>query len=79
MTAQTIIVQDHSADLAAIRAELATVRRMLESVTLQPRPAWMNVRDYAAHIGKSPRTVTRMIDAGKLATKHIAGIRMVKV
>jgi hypothetical protein len=33
MTAQTIIVQDHSADLAAIRAELATVRRMLESVT----------------------------------------------
>ena len=26
MTAQTIVVQDHSADLAAIRAELATAK-----------------------------------------------------
>lgn len=79
MTTQTIIVQDHSADLAAIRQELAAVRSMLEGAVITPRPEWMTVADYAALIGKSARTVKRMIADGKVETKHAGHVRLIRV
>ena len=78
MTAQTLIAIDPAA-LQPILDELAALRREIAGVRMTPAPEWLNVRDYAAYIGKSQRTVTRMIEAGAVQTKHIGGIRMVRV
>jgi excisionase family DNA binding protein len=42
-------------------------------------PEWLTVENYAELIGKTKRTVTRMIDSGKLEVKHTGGIRLIHV
>ena len=78
MTAQTMLVIDPNA-LQGLHDEIAALRRLFEGGVLQPRPDWMNVNDYAAYIGKSRRTVLRMIATGSIEVKYVAGVRMIKV
>lgn len=78
MTQQTLIVVDPDA-LQSLRDEIASLRRSIESVNMQPKPEWLPVNDYAKYIGKSRKTVMRRIAEGSVETKHIGGVRMVKV
>lgn len=67
------------ADLTAIRAELRALHDRLDRVEMTPKPEWLTLRDYAAQIGKSTRTVQRYIDAGKLDTRQECGVTMIRV
>ena len=78
MTAQTLIAIDPAA-LQGLRDEIAALRRSIEGVSMTPRPEWLTVADYAAFIGKSQRTVKRMVDEGKVETKHVGHVRLVKI
>lgn len=78
MTAQTLIAIDPAA-LQRVLDELGVIRRALEGVSMTPRPEWLTVADYAAFIGKSARTVKRMVDEGKVETKHVGHVRLIRV
>jgi len=65
--------------LNVILAAVERMERKLDSVQIAPRPEWVTVREHAAMIGKSTKTVLRYIAAGEVQTKHIGGTRMVRV
>jgi excisionase family DNA binding protein len=74
----TLIAIDPNA-LQALTDELARVNRRLDAVQMTAMPEWLTVENYAELIGKTKRTVTRMIDSGKLEVKHTGGIRLIHV
>lgn len=77
MGQQTIIAIE-KADLDGILRELADLKSRLDKVILTPKPEWVSVREYAASIGRSERTVQRHIDQGRLVTKEECGVTLVK-
>lgn len=77
MGQQTIIAIE-KADLDGILRELADLKSRLDKVILTPKPEWVSVREYAASIGRSERTVQRYIDQGRLVTKEECGVTLVK-
>lgn len=80
MTAEprTLIAVDPEA-LAALHAEVAALRRAVEAVTMQPKPEWVTIDEYAKMIGRSRKTVLRRIAEGRVEVKHVGGVRMIRV
>ncbi|MDD8024568.1 MAG: hypothetical protein PHX82_15850 [Paracoccaceae bacterium] len=67
------------ADLMQQMAErLERIERALAGVQMQPREEWLTVVDYAALVGRSPRTVRKWIDAGRVETKRAGSVVMVR-
>ena len=80
MTAINIIgAADLAALLQPLHAEMAAIRARLDAVAMTPQPDWMNVKDYARRIGKSPQSVKRYVAAGELETKRACGVLMIRV
>lgn len=77
MTEQTII-SINAADLTRIERELADLKDMLGKVVMAPKPEWLTVKDYAACIGRSERTVQRYIEQGRVESKEECGVTLVK-
>lgn len=76
---QTFVIPDYSADIQRLRQDLEEVKSLLQKAVITPRPEWLNVHDYAAYIGKSTRTVNRMIGEGRVEVKHFGGTRMIRI
>lgn len=76
---QTFVIPDPTPELQEIKAELAAIKELLEKVVLTPKPEWLPVKEYATLINRTQQTVMRMVEAGKLETKHIGNVRMIKV
>lgn len=74
---QTLITIE-AADLASIERRLADLAEKLDSVILAKRPEWVTVKDYAASIGRSERTVQRYIEQGRVPSKEECGVTLVK-
>ena len=75
---KTLIVVD-AASLESLSNEIKRLHSRLDAVMLIPRPEWVTVKEYARHIGRSVRTVTRRIDAGELEVRHECGVRMIRI
>ena len=65
--------------LSEVITRLARLESKLADVTVQTVPEWMTIKQYAAHIERSTKTVKRRIDAGTIACRTIQGERMIKV
>ncbi|MDO6591566.1 MULTISPECIES: hypothetical protein [Rhodobacterales] len=74
----TLIAIDPAA-IDALTAEIKRLHQRLDAVEMTPRPDWVTVKEYASHIGRSLRTVTRRIDAGELEIRNECGVRMVRI
>jgi hypothetical protein len=79
MTTQGIIIPDHSAELRELKNQLEELNRKLDSVLIAPKPEWLTVHAYAAYVGRSSRTVNRMITEGRIEMRVISGAKMVRV
>lgn len=66
-------------DLAALTAEVRALRAAFEAARVQPQPAWLSVPDAARHFGKSAQTVRRWIAEGRIESKIVGTVRMVRV
>lgn len=77
MTARTLIAVDEAA-LAALTAEVAALRRAVEAVRMQPRPEWLPIADYAAQMGRTPRTVREWVRAGRIESRREGGILLIR-
>lgn len=73
----TLVAYDPEA-LATLVEQLARIERKLEQVDLTPKPQWVPVKELAARLGRSPRTVTRMIERGEIESQYIGNVRMVR-
>lgn len=62
-----------------IDARLEKVQQLLDSVMMTPKPEWLTIHAYATYVGRSSRTVNRMIADGRLEMKLIGGAKMVRV
>lgn len=76
---QTFVFPDPGPELEAIKTELTSIRSLLEKVVMTPRPEWMSVKDYAKHMSKTPRTIQNWIEEGKVETKMVGGVKMVRL
>lgn len=65
--------------LANLTKEVERLHKRLDAVQMQPQPEWLTVKEYADLVGRHPRTIARYCEAGKLETKDMAGVRMVRV
>lgn len=74
----TLIAVDPVA-IENLTAEIRRLHQRLDAVEMTPRPDWVTVKEYAAHIGRSLRTVARRIDAGELEIRNECGVRMVRL
>lgn len=74
----TTLLAIEEADLASLLARLERIEKKLDAVDMQPRQEWMTVKAMAEQLNRSPRTVTRMIDAGKVESKTVGSVRMVR-
>jgi DNA-directed RNA polymerase specialized sigma24 family protein len=79
MTQQSIILPDHSADLKRIQEQLDGLQSMLQKVIITPKPEWVTVKEYAKHMSKTIRTINSWIEDGKVETKMVGGVKMVRV
>ena len=70
---------DLAYEIRQISNQLATLQQMLADVVITPKPEWLPIHAYAAYVGRSSRTVIRMIRDGRLEMKLISGVKMVKV
>lgn len=77
MTQQLIAIDSDA--LNELLCEVRAIRSRLDAVEMQPRPEWLTVADYAAHVGKTASTVTRWIDAGLVESRHEGKTRMVRL
>lgn len=77
MGTQTLITIE-AADLARIEQRLADLAEKLDRVVMAPKPEWLTVKDYAASIGRSERTVQRYIEQGRVQSKEECGVTLVK-
>ncbi|MDO6591730.1 hypothetical protein DS901_13380 [Loktanella sp. D2R18] len=75
---QTLIAVD-VVILENLTDEIRRLHQRLDAALITPRPEWVTVKEYANHIGRSERTVTRRIDSGELDVRHQCGVRMVRV
>lgn len=75
---QTLITIER-ADLDGIKQELQRLHQRLDAVQMAPRPEWLTVKQYAQLINKSERTVTRMINDGKLHTDTTGDVLLIHV
>lgn len=64
--------------LDALRDELARLHKRLDQVEMQPRPEWITAEQFAKQVGKSLRTVKRWTDEGKIETKRVGAVLMVR-
>lgn len=76
MNAQLIAIDANA--LAKLCKEVSRLHERLDAVDITPRPEWVTVGEFAQKVDRSPRTVTRWIDAGQVESKTIAGVRMVR-
>ena len=76
-TAQLIAVDPEALDL--ILARLSALEEQVRQARIVPEPQWLTVKEYAAKIGRSERTVLRKVEAGELEAKHMSGVRMIRV
>ena len=79
MTQQVTMIAVDPAALQALRDEIAALRQSIEAVSLSAKPEWLTVKDYAAMIGRSEKTVMRRIAEGSVEVKHVGGVRMVRI
>lgn len=78
MSQQTVVIADPTEDLKHIQAQLDGLKAMLEKVIITPKPEWLSVKDYALHMCKTIRTVDRWIEEGKVETKMVGNVKMVR-
>jgi P2-related tail formation protein len=74
---RTLIAVD-AGELDSLKAEVRALRQVIESISMQARPEWMNIKDYAAHIGRTERTVRNMIARGQIETKRRGNVVMIR-
>jgi DNA-directed RNA polymerase specialized sigma24 family protein len=79
MSHQTVVLTDPTADLKRIQEQLDSLQAMLEKVIMTPKPEWLTVREYAKHMSRTVRTVEQWIAAGKVETKMVGTVKMVRV
>ena len=65
--------------LDAVLVRLERLENMLQGVTIQPKPEWVSVRDYAKQLNRCQKTVTRMIERGEMEARGSGHSRMVRV
>ncbi len=74
---QMIAIDANALDAVLVR--LDRLERMLQGVTVQPKPEWVSVADYAKQINRCRKTVVRMIERGELETCGSGHNRQVRV
>lgn len=77
MTERMLIAVDPDA-LAEIKAEIAVLRREIQSVHLSPRPEWVPASEYAKTAGGTRRTVMNWIAAGQIESSRHGATVMVR-
>lgn len=65
--------------LDALRVEIARLHKRLDAVQMAPRPEWVTVTDYAAHVKRTKRTVRNWINEGSVDTKREGGVTLVRL
>jgi P2-related tail formation protein len=74
---RTLIAVD-AGELASLKAEVRALRQAIESISMQARPEWMQIKDYAAHIGRTERTVRNMAKRGEIETKRAGSVILIR-
>lgn len=69
MTDRIMIAVDPD-KLEDLARRMEALENAIRSVTMQPRPEWLSLSDYATDVGVTPRTVRNWIEAGKVETRR---------
>lgn len=77
MEAVTLIAVDPSV-IEGLRAEVAALRNEIRGATIKPRDEWEPIKDHATRVGVQPQTVRAWIRAGKIDSKKIGGVTLVR-
>lgn len=67
MTAADLATADH---VAAVLAEVRSLRAVVESLAARLPSSWLSLRDAAGVLGVDPRTVVAMIGRGDIIGRH---------
>ena len=65
--------------LDALRVEIEKLHKRLDAVQMAPRPEWVTITDYAAHVNRTKRTVRNWINEGSVETKREGGVTLVRL
>lgn len=77
MTTAAMIAVDANA-LDALKSQMERLERKIDQLT-EPEPDWMSIKDYAAHVGRSTKTVRNWIAEGKVEAETRGAVRGVRV
>lgn len=75
---ERIMIAVDQSELAALREEMAAIRRALEGVQMAPRPDWLTVDAYAAQLGRTPKTVRAWVREGRLDSRREGSVLMIR-
>ena len=64
--------------LESLRQELARLHKRLDQFEMQPKPEWIPADQFAKQVGKSLRTIKRWTNEGKIETKRVGAVLMVR-
>jgi len=73
-----IMIAVDAGELAALREEMAAMRRAIEGSRITPAPDWITIGEYADRIGRTRKTVRNWIRDGKIETRREGTITMVR-
>lgn len=75
---QTLIAVDPDA-LKSILEEIRELRKIVTQAQISAPQEWLTIPEYAAHVGKSVRTITNWKKAGQIETKIEGKTTLVRV
>jgi hypothetical protein len=75
---QTLIAVDPDA-LDRLFSEITRLHKRLDAVQMTPTPEWLTIPEYAAHVGKTQRTIRNWKDEGSIQTKVEGKTTLVRV
>lgn len=65
--------------LESLRLEVSRLHKRLDAVQMTPKPQWLPIPAYAAHVGRTMRTVRNWINDGSVESKREGAVTLVKV
>ncbi|MBK4215696.1 hypothetical protein JJJ17_07150 [Paracoccus caeni] len=70
MSQPLMLIAVEAEKLDRLLAEVSELRAEIRAVRLSPRPEWVTAHEYAEQIGRTTKTVSNLVKAGKLESKR---------
>lgn len=65
--------------LASLNARLDALTAEIRAVRMSPMPEWVTAHEYAERIGRTTKTVSNLVKAGKLESKRQGRTLLIRV